>query len=90
MHAPIHIPLCTYVTHMCREYPTSADAYELLEECGRGVSATVRRSRSEGRSLQTCALIPLTELLLKVTHKLNVNLRRCGVLYANPSTNSWL
>ena len=24
-----------------REYPTSADAYELLEECGRGVSATV-------------------------------------------------
>lgn len=25
----------------CREYPTQASAYELLEECGRGVSATV-------------------------------------------------
>ena len=25
-----------------REYPTNADAYELLEEAGRGVSATVR------------------------------------------------
>lgn len=24
-----------------REYPTTADAYELLEEAGRGVSATV-------------------------------------------------
>ena len=28
-----------------RDYPTSADAYELLEECGRGVSATVWRAR---------------------------------------------
>ncbi|GAB4820270.1 hypothetical protein N2152v2_007316 [Parachlorella kessleri] len=27
-----------------REYPTSAEAYELLEECGRGVSATVWRA----------------------------------------------
>ena len=28
----------------CREYPTTADAYDLVEECGRGVSATVSRS----------------------------------------------
>ena len=28
-----------------RNYPTSAEAYELLEECGRGVSATVWRAR---------------------------------------------
>ncbi|KAK9817257.1 hypothetical protein WJX72_011944 [[Myrmecia] bisecta] len=28
-----------------REYPTSADEYELQEECGRGVSATVWRAR---------------------------------------------
>lgn len=27
-----------------RDHPTSADAYELLEECGRGVSATVYRA----------------------------------------------
>ena len=25
----------------CREWPTDADQYELMEECGRGVSATV-------------------------------------------------
>lgn len=28
-----------------RDYPTDADAYELLEECGRGVSATVWMAR---------------------------------------------
>ena len=27
-----------------REYPTDVEAYELLEDCGRGVSATVYRS----------------------------------------------
>ena len=27
----------------CRDYPTSAEDYELLEEAGRGVSATVSR-----------------------------------------------
>ncbi|KAI7839495.1 hypothetical protein COHA_006762 [Chlorella ohadii] len=27
-----------------REYPTTADAYDLVEECGRGVSATVYRA----------------------------------------------
>ena len=27
-----------------RDYPTNADAYKLLEECGRGVSATVSPS----------------------------------------------
>ena len=26
-----------------RNFPTNADEYELTEECGRGVSATVRR-----------------------------------------------
>ena len=29
-----------------RDYPTSASDYKLLEECGRGVSATVRASFS--------------------------------------------
>jgi len=30
--------------HARKDYPTTADAYELLEECGRGVSATVWRA----------------------------------------------
>lgn len=32
-----------------REYPTDPAAYELLEDCGRGVSATVHRARVRGR-----------------------------------------
>lgn len=30
--------------HARRDYPTTADAYDLVEECGRGVSATVYRA----------------------------------------------
>ena len=37
------------LTPFSRDYPTNADEYELLEECGRGVSATVReRERERG------------------------------------------
>jgi hypothetical protein len=32
-----------------RDYPVTADEYELLEECGRGVSATVRREKREAK-----------------------------------------
>jgi hypothetical protein len=32
------------ILNCCRDYPTTADGYELVEECGRGVSATVRCS----------------------------------------------
>lgn len=44
------LPLKCYVV---REYPVSADEYELLEEAGRGVSATVRLSDIQ-KSLCSC------------------------------------
>lgn len=38
--------ICNRTASLCRDYPTTADSYELLEECGRGVSATVSVSNS--------------------------------------------
>ncbi len=48
-HRPVSYPLSLSLflivmpmPSLVREYPVSADEYELLEEAGRGVSATVR------------------------------------------------
>ena len=38
-------PLRSLWLPLCREYPTVAEAYDLVEECGRGVSATVSAGR---------------------------------------------
>ena len=63
--SPAHITTALAVP-CCREYPTTADAYDLVEECGRGVSATV--SRTQPRMVQalvvcsTCICLPLGRL----------------------------
>jgi serine/threonine-protein kinase OSR1/STK39 len=45
-YTTLTVAACTFV--LPREYPTMAEGYELLEECGRGVSATVWRALVKG------------------------------------------
>jgi hypothetical protein len=53
--APDSPPVGPKMRPPCREYPTTADAYELVEECGRGVSATVSpRRRGAPRAGRPC------------------------------------
>ena len=49
------VPLCPSLTPLpfspcARDYPVTADEYELLEECGRGVSATVSENGERERA----------------------------------------
>lgn len=70
----------------CREYPTDANAYELLEECGRGVSATVRQPGMDHTLCKHGHLDSSTVHAVRIFRRG----RRCGRLGASRLMRSWL